>query len=348
MSKLVLPKATTAARTAATPIEGEILFDKDTKTIFAGNGTTPGGVAVADTRPRLGASSITYLGVNTKPTVQVTDIVANGSNAVATVTGSHSFVPGDSVNLDSTTNFNGSFVLTSVTPSTLTWTSAAVASENALTNTYARFVQNVTRADAQSAINSIPRDLNGYSATLRFYDGYYDMGGNSLDLIGFVGGDLTVRSNAGTMNAVKISADITGASKGVFYTQYNPCNMMLFGVNIENRGNAATNLIYGMYASYGCAHIRAVFVRFLLPNAPTSYETSGLFVTNVANVSLEGCSFVGGRFGLNTIGSSVFIVSGTQTGANPLYGLHLNRSSGVGVAPVGSTANVLKTNATIL
>ena len=44
MSKLILPKATTAARSAATPVEGEIFYDKDAKTVFFGDSATVGGV----------------------------------------------------------------------------------------------------------------------------------------------------------------------------------------------------------------------------------------------------------------------------------------------------------------
>lgn len=44
MSKLVLPKATTIAREAATPIEGEIFYDKNKGTVYFGDGATAGGI----------------------------------------------------------------------------------------------------------------------------------------------------------------------------------------------------------------------------------------------------------------------------------------------------------------
>ena len=46
MSKLVLPKATTAAREAATPVAGEIFYDKEKKAVFFGDGETAGGVSL--------------------------------------------------------------------------------------------------------------------------------------------------------------------------------------------------------------------------------------------------------------------------------------------------------------
>ena len=44
MSKVFLPKTTTAIREEAIPAEGEVLFDKDKKQIFYGDGTTEGGI----------------------------------------------------------------------------------------------------------------------------------------------------------------------------------------------------------------------------------------------------------------------------------------------------------------
>jgi len=46
MSKLILPKATTAAREAATPVAGEIFYDKDKQAVYFGDGATPGGVSL--------------------------------------------------------------------------------------------------------------------------------------------------------------------------------------------------------------------------------------------------------------------------------------------------------------
>ena len=44
MSKLILPKATTSAREAATPVEGEIFYDQNNKKLYYGDGATAGGV----------------------------------------------------------------------------------------------------------------------------------------------------------------------------------------------------------------------------------------------------------------------------------------------------------------
>ena len=44
MSKVILPKTTTAVRKEAIPAEGEVLFDKDEKQIFFGDGSTQGGI----------------------------------------------------------------------------------------------------------------------------------------------------------------------------------------------------------------------------------------------------------------------------------------------------------------
>lgn len=46
MSKLVLPKSTTVVREGATPIEGEIFYDKDTQAVYFGDGATAGGVSL--------------------------------------------------------------------------------------------------------------------------------------------------------------------------------------------------------------------------------------------------------------------------------------------------------------
>ena len=47
MAKLILPKATTATRTAATPVAGEILYDTDQNKFYGGDGATQGGVPFA-------------------------------------------------------------------------------------------------------------------------------------------------------------------------------------------------------------------------------------------------------------------------------------------------------------
>ena len=44
MSMLILPKATSAQRAAATPVEGEIFYDKDNRLVIMGDGSTAGGV----------------------------------------------------------------------------------------------------------------------------------------------------------------------------------------------------------------------------------------------------------------------------------------------------------------
>lgn len=44
MSKLILPKATTSAREAATPVEGEVFYDQNNKKLYYGDGATAGGV----------------------------------------------------------------------------------------------------------------------------------------------------------------------------------------------------------------------------------------------------------------------------------------------------------------
>ena len=46
MAKFGVPKATTAVREAGIPLEGEVLYDKDKKALFFGDGTTTGGVAL--------------------------------------------------------------------------------------------------------------------------------------------------------------------------------------------------------------------------------------------------------------------------------------------------------------
>ena len=56
MSKLILPKATTAAREAGTPVAGEILYDKEKREIFFGDGATAGGVAIGSGSGTGGAS----------------------------------------------------------------------------------------------------------------------------------------------------------------------------------------------------------------------------------------------------------------------------------------------------
>lgn len=43
MSKLILPKATTSAREAATPVEGEIFYDQNNKKLYYGDGATAAG-----------------------------------------------------------------------------------------------------------------------------------------------------------------------------------------------------------------------------------------------------------------------------------------------------------------
>lgn len=61
MSKLVIPKAATTARTAATPDAGEILYDKDTKELVYGDGSTAGGVVLKKkgSGPYVSVSSLT-------------------------------------------------------------------------------------------------------------------------------------------------------------------------------------------------------------------------------------------------------------------------------------------------
>lgn len=46
MSKLILPKATSAQREAATPVEGDLLYDVDKKSLYFGDGAHQGGVAI--------------------------------------------------------------------------------------------------------------------------------------------------------------------------------------------------------------------------------------------------------------------------------------------------------------
>lgn len=46
MGKLVLPFATTALRSANTPIEAELLYDQDNQTVYLGDGVTLGGIPV--------------------------------------------------------------------------------------------------------------------------------------------------------------------------------------------------------------------------------------------------------------------------------------------------------------
>ena len=46
MAKFAVPKATTEVREAGIPLEGELLYDKDQKAMFFGDGTTGGGVAL--------------------------------------------------------------------------------------------------------------------------------------------------------------------------------------------------------------------------------------------------------------------------------------------------------------
>lgn len=46
MSKLVLPKATSSVREAATPLEGEIFYDKEKKAVYFGDGATAGGISL--------------------------------------------------------------------------------------------------------------------------------------------------------------------------------------------------------------------------------------------------------------------------------------------------------------
>ena len=44
MSKLILPKATAEQRATATPVAGEIFYDRDNRKIIFGDGATAGGV----------------------------------------------------------------------------------------------------------------------------------------------------------------------------------------------------------------------------------------------------------------------------------------------------------------
>lgn len=48
-NKLVPPQTTTTTRTAATPIDGELLYDTDEKKFYQGDGVTVGGKAVGST-----------------------------------------------------------------------------------------------------------------------------------------------------------------------------------------------------------------------------------------------------------------------------------------------------------
>ena len=42
-NKFIPPQTTTTTRTAATPLDGEILYDTDEKKLYYGDGTTVGG-----------------------------------------------------------------------------------------------------------------------------------------------------------------------------------------------------------------------------------------------------------------------------------------------------------------
>ena len=46
MAKFSVPKATSAARKAGIPLPGELLYDKDEKAMYFGDGATEGGVAL--------------------------------------------------------------------------------------------------------------------------------------------------------------------------------------------------------------------------------------------------------------------------------------------------------------
>jgi hypothetical protein len=296
--------------------------------------------------PKLSIQTNYYIGTSGKGTVQVTSITGDGATAIATLAATHNFQVGDSINLDSTTNFNGSFEITAIDTYTVSWSSAVSGTDSGLTQTYARYVQSVSAGAIQAIIDGIPKNLNGYSALMKFYDGFYDLDTSSLSIIGFFSGDFIIRSDSGTKDSVKIRTSISGYT-GALYFAYCASNVLLYGMTVENIYAVAENNVQAIYATYGMTTFRAVSIRTMLPNASTAYTTIGIRLYVPDNAVITGCSFEGGRFGVYAITCSVFITGSTSTGTDPLYGIQLDNALGYGTAPTGSTANVNKTGSVL-
>lgn len=310
---------------------------------------TPLRVSQAIAKTRLGANTTYNIGTAGKPTVQITDISANGSIADAAVTGSHSFAVGDTINIDETTNFNGSFVLTAVNSTTLTWASTVTAIELTLANTYARFVQTVTAAEIQATINSIPKNLNGFTATLTFRDGYYNLASNQLNLKGFGNGALEILSSTGTMyeKPVKISGAYHGTN-GMLSLFFNSCYVILTRLTLENRADGSGGAVHVINTSNSSALIRLSRVRTLIPNCPSTSFSSGIMIYNLPQFTCEYVSNEGGQFGLYAQSCFLSTVYPGTTGTRPAYGLKINGAIVVGSSPTGTIAAVDKSNHTII
>jgi hypothetical protein len=296
-------------------------------------------------RPTLTEDKIYYIGTSGKPTVQVTSIVADGSTAVATVTGTHAFAIGDSINLDSTVNFNGTFVLTAVTATSLTWSSAVTATENSLSYTYARYLQSVGYAEIQALLDSAPRDAGGYNIIFKLRPGAYFLS-EAIRLERFHHGVVYLVGEDDTMHGTKF---IINSTNGIGAIGARNCSSSVFirTMTVENTSTAEVHGAVCISVS-NLPLLKIEAVRVMLPNAPVNYESNGISGDFIALFAVYGCSFYGGRTGISVNSSFASIYWSVSSGKDPQYGMYLGVSAAVGEAPTGQIADIGKVASTPL
>ncbi|MDF2885792.1 MAG: hypothetical protein K0R23_177 [Lacrimispora sp.] len=172
----------------------------------------------------------------------------------------------------------------------------------------------------QHAINSIPKDLGGYTVIITVSDGTYP---EDIMIRGFGNGIFHLLSSTETVlsDNCKINS---------IYTFCNTCSMAIGGFSIMTTSDVGINVnncasislqfikITGNALSSGKYGITLYRCIFSVWNCQVSYRTVALFAYNSHGVSNNWATCTGNTYGLYSSYGAVITTTGTQPAANTL------------------------------
>jgi len=199
------------------------------------------------------------------------------------------------------------------------------------TDTTVNITPSMTRSQIQSAINAVPKNLNGHTVTFQFASGTYSFTDGKLLFFGFHGGTVIVQGD--------VSDNYTFASKAVMLSSsYNSDNTIRFShcfatvivrsLSFTHSGGAATNVYV-----YSCSDITFDCCSFV----HTAYTHPNLYISDSKTGRLTNNYFAKGSYGLYVGNSTCVLESGNETYSitPPSYGIGLIYGAEVSMLQLG-------------
>jgi len=199
------------------------------------------------------------------------------------------------------------------------------------------FTAAMSAATIQAMIDAVPKNLNGYSLTLQFADGTYNLGSSRISVALFFGGYILIGGNA-TNNTASLTKSViltkTGTSQ-CLYIDSTLCYVEIRYIDFVNTDSTGElvkfNRCYSGYVRY-CA-----FHSFNTTSASTwiTFDSQFSYILD--------CVGYKGYWGIRcTIGTVTSYTNSSDSSNKPTYGLRADSggriAKGDATQPAGGTA----------